>query len=392
MRVKTLLTAIGLLLVTCASAQDPFFAHFFNNRALFNPALTGETGALSLRALYKSQWHLGGQIPYRTMAVTLEESMPCSWFDWGLNAVQDVEGDGRLSTFSGGFMLAGTPTLETRQAIHNLRIGAGINWAQRRIDFSRLTFSDQLDPKYGFFDVNGNPNPTAFVPPDFSGSFWYFMPSVGVAYKALFNKTNRHLGVFSMGYSIHNLFGLGDADVFGHQESVLRIGTTAAPRHTAFAEWEFVPYYSSQAYLSVRPTVFWQQQGGLTYAEVGVRVGLSRLLAAGAYYHFGRRPPSGVNTNWMSFNFETSVLVATGNRNTSRFDLGLSFSPNTSGLQNTVGVGSIVEVSVAMHFATSPGCKLMGREDDVSYGKLPCPTAAQSRRSKLYENIWYGKK
>lgn len=392
---KTLLCYLGLWWAINLSAQDPFFAHFFNNRALFNPALVGEAGALSVRGLYKSQWPLAGATPYRTMAVVAEESMPCSMFDWGLNLMQDVEGDGLMRTFSGGMMLAGTPTLVTRhgaaRAVHNLRIGLGLNWAQRRVDFNRLVFSDQLDPKYGLTDAAGNFNPTDFVPPDFPGSLWYFIPSVGIAYKGLFNDRSPYLGVFSMGYSVHNLYGLGDEGFFGHQESILRIGTTTTPRHTAFAEWEIIPYYSASNYFyfSVKPTVLWQKQGELSYAEAGLRFAFSRAFALGTYYHFSSRPPDGVNTNWLSINVETSVLLSRANR----FNLGFSYSPNLSGLQNFTGVGGIMEVSIALLFASSPSCKLIGRADEVRYrNDIVCPTASLSRRSKLYDHLWYGHK
>ncbi|MEE9439067.1 MAG: hypothetical protein V3V14_08720, partial [Saprospiraceae bacterium] len=73
----------------------------------------------------------------------------------------------------------------------------------------------------------------------------------------------------------------------------------------------------------------------------------------------------------------------------SRMVLDFTYSTNYTGLENQVG--SIFELGLTWHFASSVGCKMMGKIDEVYYnGKSNCPTLFVSPgRKKMYENIWY---
>lgn len=358
-------------------AQDPFYTHFFNNRSGFNPALTGLSGALTVNAKYKSQWRDKPTPSYASGAVNLEESLPCSVLDYGFHFNFDEEGDGRFRTYDFGLKFAGTAPFEAGRSLHNVRFGGTLQWSYKTVDYRKLTFSDQFDPKLGAI------YPTSFIPPNDGRSFVFFSPAVGFAHQVLFNQDDKQSPSLIWGASLHNAYSLGPRHL-GNEESILGIGTRIPQRIVGFLEMEFIPYNSARHYFSVRPLLMMQRQAGLHYFEAGSRLSLSRLASFGLFYHFNQPPYAGRNTNWFSFSLEFGDIIAEGKR----IDLGFAYSNNFSGLRNAIG--PVFEVSLALHFATSPGCRLMGREDEVGYGNIVrCPNIAASGRRKMYENIWY---
>ena len=118
--------------------------------------------------------------------MSLEESVPCALFDLGLHYYGDQEGNGRLQTHQLGASFAAAPVFrdDRHNGTTNLRIGGSFFWSQKRIDFTKLVFSDQLDAKYGIFDRLGNLNPTSFVAPNkwpfFSLFYSFYWCSVSV--------------------------------------------------------------------------------------------------------------------------------------------------------------------------------------------------------------------
>lgn len=186
---------LGLMFVLPAllSGQDPFFIHFYGNESAYNPALVGYKGSTSFSAKYKSQWAAGTVPAFRSTWVNFEESMPCNLLDYGLNLNYDEEGVGVFRTYDIGLKVAGTIPFDIGKSGNNIRLGLSLQRSVKTIDFTRLIFSDQLDPKFGLVDANGDPIPTGFVPPDESGSHPFFTPSAGFAYRILFNTGKKDL-------------------------------------------------------------------------------------------------------------------------------------------------------------------------------------------------------
>lgn len=383
---KLPLLVTWLALPVLLLAQDPFFTHFYGNEALFNPALVGNRGALSINFKAKHQWHSAATPGYRTYLATLEESMPCSFFDYGLSLLQDQEGSGYLKTQQFGGMLAAPLRLPEFRPfsgdIFQLRLGIGLLWGQQSIDYSRLLFIDQLDPKYGLVDADGLPIPSAFAPPNDGRSNWYFKPSGGAVLQYVANPTSRKAFYLNIGAAIHNLIPLGGDQ--GQSWSLLGIGTATVPRYTFFANGEWVLGYLDHEYISFRPQIFVQQQRGLSYWESGGTLSFSKMVSAGFYYHGSRTFADQPSTNWGSAQLEVGFFSGEN----SRIDLGFGYAFNFSGLRNEVA--NVYELTLRFSFATSPMCRLGGQPADYDKKRsLPCPTLREAARSKIYENIWY---
>jgi type IX secretion system PorP/SprF family membrane protein len=384
---KPFITAMLICLTAILlNAQDPFFTHFYNNESTYNPALVGYRGAFSFSAKYKSQWNGPATPAFRSGTASLEESMPCSIFDYGLHAAFDEEGSGVFRTYDFGGRLAGTVPFDIGRSRHNLRFGIGLQWSFKTIDYTRLFFSDQLDPKYGRFDRFGNINAGSFIPPNDGRSLWFFSPSVGGAHRILLDNKNRRSPTILYGAALHNAYSLLNDGVSGHEESILGLGTRIPSRYTFFGSIEFIPYMDrrNDFFVGVRPLIMYQYQGGLHYWEAGARVSASRMLALGIYYHFNKSPAQGTNTNWFTLALDFGDIVA----GRQRIDLGFAYSASTTGLRNQVG--PIFELSMSFHFGKSPSCGLAGEENDLITPAMECPTSAFTPwRRKMYEGIWY---
>ncbi len=385
--VRVLMVSLGLILQGLLYGQDPFFLQFTNAESFFNPSLTGFRGALSVSAKYKGQWNQSGSQGFQTLSTDIEESLPCSFFDYGLHVGADQEGDGLLRTTDFGGRIAGTIAFDAGYSSHNLRFGLAMMWASKRVDYSRLIFSDQLDPKYGSTNSSGVPNATSFVPFNDGRSLWFIQPAVGFSHRILLNRQRFRSPTILYGLAIHNAFSLGSKDYAGNIESILEQDTRLPMRWHAFLSTEFVLGVKDRTVITLRPLAVYQQQGPIHYAEVGSRLSLNRNLAVGFSYHFNLHHQESplTNTDWYGIQVEVGGII----QRSRRIDLGLAYAGNLTGLRN--GFGPILELSLAVHFASSPSCSLWGYADEVPYGdKIKCPTSTLTPgRRKIYESIWY---
>lgn len=378
---------LGLMFVLPAllSGQDPFFIHFYGNESAYNPALVGYKGSTSFSAKYKSQWAAGTVPAFRSTWVNFEESMPCNLLDYGLNLNYDEEGVGVFRTYDIGLKVAGTIPFDIGKSGNNIRLGLSLQRSVKTIDFTRLIFSDQLDPKFGLVDANGDPIPTGFVPPDESGSHPFFTPSAGFAYRILFNTGKKRSPTLFFGAAVHNTYSLLKDPSTGHEESLLGIGTRIPTRYSFFLSMDLVPYFEKGGdFLLLKIMAFNQRQAGLQYWEAGGKLSLNRALAGGIFYHFNSPPGQGKNTNWITYTLETGSRISKFNR----VEVGFAFSHNLSGLKNKVG--PVFELTFSYHLGKSMICGFANQDNDLTEDALGCPTSAQTQwRKKLYEGIWY---
>ena len=365
--------------VTTIQAQDPFATHFFNNKSIFNPAFTGSVNSMALNLSYKTQWNSDNSRPYNTAFVVYEEALPCQILDYGLRVLYDEEGDGILRTWEVGGMVAGSITgLSNKFDEHNLRIGLSFAWRQHNADFTRLIFSDQIDAKYGFTDASGNPIPSAFVPPDDNSSRIYFNPGVGVIWRSKWNNPKaKGKGILmNIGASAQNLMNLSG--------SILDDDQYDAWKFTFHADAKFVPIRRGRQFVTLQPTVLYQNQGTIDYLEVGLQTAvLNNGVVVGAFLHSNTGNGIIDNTNWFTINTIFNVRTDLGMNGKNLLAIGFSYSDNINRLKNFFGPQ--IQMSFSFNFASSIMCP------NISYGADgPCPIWQVSpAKRKIYDNIWY---
>jgi type IX secretion system PorP/SprF family membrane protein len=375
-----------LPIVLCG--QDHFYTHFYNNRSFFNPALTGIQGASSFAARYKSQWAKSGSVSaFTTYSANYEDAMICGPFDLGISVLRDQEGSGQLTTTVGGFQLAGSFNFGPL----TLRPGINLQYGQKRIDLSGLTFADQLDAKYGLTDAFGDPNETSFV---FAGneliSNTFFAPVVGMAAQVLIprKRSNREDIYLLFGGALHNAVQLDQRGLFGQEESLLNVGTLISRRVAVHASAEFYTKLGGKRFVAVRPQLVYQQQANLRYFEGGLHFGMNNFLGLGAYYHTtARKTAQGSNTNWLSLQAEFSQFFNVTGGEARRVDFNFNVSTNLSGLKNSTGL--LLEVGITYHFSNSLLCSLNPSVKSSHLGRSRTNVCPNQSRNKLYENIWY---
>ena len=164
---KRILT-ITLLLTAIlqeVKAQDPQFTQFYANPLYLNPAFAGVERCPRFILNYRNQWPA---IPgnYVTYSASFDQHIDAINGGIGVLVTNDVAGQGTLNTlnFSGIYSYH----LEVNRNF-SIKAGFQATYAQRTLDWSKLTFSDQIDSRYGFIyntkEVFG-PNSVNYV--DFS--------------------------------------------------------------------------------------------------------------------------------------------------------------------------------------------------------------------------------
>jgi type IX secretion system PorP/SprF family membrane protein len=122
------------------SAQHYQFSQFYAAQTYLNPAFTGANSCAKLALNYRSQW---SKVPggYTTYQVSYDK--PLKQINSGLGCIffTDKAGPGSLKTISFNLLYAYELRLSKTVAV---RAGISPGFTQRSIDYSALTFGDQI--------------------------------------------------------------------------------------------------------------------------------------------------------------------------------------------------------------------------------------------------------
>ncbi|HEY8389115.1 MAG TPA: PorP/SprF family type IX secretion system membrane protein [Parasegetibacter sp.] len=179
-------------------AQDLHFSQFHQSPLTTNPANTGFIPDADYRVglNYRNQWSSIMATPYKTMSLygdaqVMRDRFENGWIGLGGVILRDVAGSGQLTSTK----VYGSVAYHQMLGYSSLlTAGFNIGVANKRIDFSKLTFPDQFDGK--FFD---NTIPTSVVLAKTNLS--YFDMQAGLNY-AWFPDDNTYL---NGGFSVHHI-------------------------------------------------------------------------------------------------------------------------------------------------------------------------------------------
>jgi len=206
MKLFYLLSAIAISNVCWA--QDPQFTQVYLSKVYMNPAYAGVNQELTLSNSNRFQWgRITPQVaPFRTHDVSIDIGSPALRIGTGISLFYNREGEGNLTTTSVSVPFSYALPLDVKggKTTSALRFGIQASVGKKTIDWSKLVFSDQLDPIYG------NIYASSALPAGFeSGNILKF--NAGVLYQASFSQfTNNTQTVLdasrvSVGAAIHNL-------------------------------------------------------------------------------------------------------------------------------------------------------------------------------------------
>ena len=337
---------------TFCNGQDPSFSQFYANRIYLNPAFTGIEQGISFAAVSRTQWAKVDE-GFRTYTASAEFQKPFLRSGFGLNIYYDTEGIMNFNTTSIAFSYAYMIPLNN----HNLHIGLKGSWIQKSVDWSKIVFSDELDPVFGAI------NPTTAVPfldkttyTDFDvGILWRFENDVKIG-KNLFRDTRT-----SIGLSIHHLPYLFLKNT--GNESFQNLNTQTSPRITFHAGMVLPLLYfnGKKKKLAISPNLKYDLQGessfsrgkGLQVFTYGVYV-LYEGIYFGVYYQNKNPFPQPRNTNALIF--AAGAYINTGNKEQQQFFIGFSYDANTTGVGPRAG--GVYEI--ALRWTMRPTASILG--------------------------------
>ncbi len=371
---------VVLWLLSCSPTwgQDPLFSQFFNTPLHLNPAYVGINGGVTATATYRHQWN---DIPggFNTKYLSVESFEPCLPGALGLSVWRDTEGEGLLQTTAANAYFGFVARMENRKMIHNVRLSVSPYWMEKRIDWERLVFSDQLDARYGA--INGSAfNSDFYAPAQFGGV------NFGIVHRIDIRNGKKEDIQVDYGVGLNNLLNVSLNT--GPIESLQGLETGLPLRWTAHASM-YVPFLSIGESginrMRIVPQVRVEGQGGLHAATFGV-IGLYRGGSLGLFYH-NRQPLDGfANTDaliaYLGLGLDIDKKQA--------LEIGLSYDLNIGGLRSLSG--GVLELNVR-YFLKSSGtvCGLgkgSGSVGKSRRGTVQCPPVARSHHRR-WNNIWY---
>lgn len=153
--VFTLSLIAAFFLGNDAVAQDPQFTQFYANPLYLNPAMAGTYRCPRINMSYRNQWpDLRGD--YITYSASYDQHVDALSGGLGFMIWNDQAGEGTIETTS----ISGIYSYEQQITRHfSIRAGFQASFFQRKLDWSKLTFGDQIDAKYGFIYPTGETRP-----------------------------------------------------------------------------------------------------------------------------------------------------------------------------------------------------------------------------------------
>jgi len=156
---SSLLFLLMLPVLTCM-AQDPAFSQYNLNQYYYNPASTGADGGYHIAATYRNLWpnvpgkvFAGALSTYYAVADAYFKKGESYTAGAGVFAMQDVEGEGYLTTSTFGisyaqhFQKIGAKTDELPRL--QLSLGFKAYFNSISVDWDKLVFSDQVNIQQG---------------------------------------------------------------------------------------------------------------------------------------------------------------------------------------------------------------------------------------------------
>lgn len=128
-------------------AQDPHFSQYNTSRTYTNPAFTGTDSTLVLATGYRMQWpNIDGG--YKTFHFSADQYVRFLRGGFGINIMNDNAGNGTLITTRIDINYA--PHYELFKHKLVIQPALSISYFKKSIDWSKMTFGDQIDPQTGF--------------------------------------------------------------------------------------------------------------------------------------------------------------------------------------------------------------------------------------------------
>lgn len=135
-----------LCLVEALPAQDPEFTQFHSTPLYLNPAFAGSEGCSRVALNYRNQWP-GISGTFITYHISYDQYVRPLRGGLGIYAMYDNAGGGTIRTYSTYGVYAFKWVIKDKVSVSpSLKLG----YQRKVLDWSKLNFGHQIDPRYGF--------------------------------------------------------------------------------------------------------------------------------------------------------------------------------------------------------------------------------------------------
>ena len=373
MKSSWVLLIIGLFYTSTSHlfAQDPIFTQFQASQIYINPANTGSDGKLTLTAQIKEQWGAISnfkQFPgaFSTQFASVEFAGSKLKNAIGFFFLRNSEGDADLETQIAGFNYAYVIPFESRHNLHNIRLGLGVHYNQKSIDWDALLFSDQLDNRGPEYFAAQSAHAAYFAQYMINTPKWVEL-NPGILYR--FNeKGHRGTGAqFELGLSFSHLLTLYERSFAESLQGIARESRSRVSLHGS-AFFPALQLGNKGKRFTPIPAFRFERQAEINTFTLGSRF-MFMNMGMSLFYQNTLASSISFSTDAIVIGADVSWSVARGQY----MEAGVSYDLNLNGLNPTSG-GSL-EVYVKYHY-----------EDKKN--KVVCPSVNKAH-SERYENIWH---
>jgi type IX secretion system PorP/SprF family membrane protein len=293
------LAIVMLFLANNLFAQDPEFTQFYSNPLYLNPAFAGTKHCPRVSLNYRNQWP-GISGSFVTTSASYDQHVDALSGGLGLLVWNDRAGEGTLTTTNVSGIYSYQIPITRRFSI---KAGIQGTWAQKKVDWSKLTFGDMIDARRGFiYNTNEiqRDEPANYV--DFSA------------------------GV--LGFSEKYFFGFAVNHLTEPDESVIE-GTSPLPRKYTLHAGAVLPIESKGEPASLSPNIIVQLQQNFLQINFGMYLTKGPIIG-GLWY---RNSDSfialiGFQTGILKFGYSYDITVSKLTNTTAgshEFSVGLQF-------------------------------------------------------------------
>ena len=316
---------MALIVAFCAgiagttSAQDPQFTQFYANPLYLNPAFAGTARCPRVVLNYRNQWPaLTGT--FVTTSASYDQHIDAILGGLGVLVTNDQAGKGTLTTTTVSGIYSYQLAVSRK---FSMKFAAQATYFQKSLDWSKLTFGDQIDPRRGFiYNTNDVPRGGSVGNADFSA---------GVL---------GYTDIFFVGFAANHLSQPNESLIVGVSRLPIKFTAHAGAMIPIGMRGKY-----GKAKTKISPNILYQQQAQFRQLNLGLYVDHGPITA-GIWYR------------------TRDAFIALIGFHTEKFKFGYSYDVTTSKL--TTSTAGSHEVSLQIQF----NCKPKKRRFRV----VACPT------------------
>ncbi|MCC6839302.1 MAG: type IX secretion system membrane protein PorP/SprF [Flavobacteriales bacterium] len=310
---------IGLLGTTSAFGQDPQFTQFYANPLYLNPAFAGTARCPRVALNYRNQWPaLTGT--FVTTSASYDQDVRGIMGGLGLLVTSDQAGKGTLNTTTVSGIYSYTQAVSRKFSI---KAGFQATYFQKSLDWNKLTFGDQIDPRRGFiYATNDVPRGGSVGNADFSAGIL------------------GYTDIFFVGFAAHHLTEPNESLIVGTSKMPMKLTAHGGAAIPLGMRGKY-----GEAKTKLSPNILYQQQAAFRQLNLGMYVDHGPIMA-GVWYR------------------SRDAFIALIGFHTEHLKFGYSYDVTTSKL--TTATAGSHEISLTLQF----DCKKKRRRVRT----VPCPT------------------